>query len=203
VKSAIALTCPRHHWTNWTNEKRNRVRFLERIFSQLTKMKTKRLLRFWKGLLFDRPIVFALRPPPSSTSALVRSKRQKVICLPDRQLQQAKFICKAWSLSVSELQLTAPANAGVQKAESVCKYWRLSVSELHTYFVEEEVYKICRRSRSPGSVPVAVFERPQLVCPKADLFGRPLQHCIGRSKICRVPPPFRAPTAAVCRFSKS
>jgi hypothetical protein len=38
---------------------------------------------------------------------------------------------------VSELQLTAPANAGVQKAESVCKPWRLSVSELHTYFVEK------------------------------------------------------------------
>jgi hypothetical protein len=38
---------------------------------------------------------------------------------------------------VSELQLTAPANAGVQKAESVCKSWRLSVSELHTYFVEK------------------------------------------------------------------
>ncbi len=79
---------------------------------------------------------------------------------------------------MSELQLTAPANAGVQKAESVYKSWRLSVSELHTYFVEEEVYKICRRSRSPGSVPVAVSERPQLVCPKADLFRRPLQHCI-------------------------
>jgi hypothetical protein len=54
-----------------------------------------------------------------------------------RQLQQAKFICKSWSLSVSELQLTAPANAGVQKAESVCRSWRLSVSELHTYFVEK------------------------------------------------------------------
>jgi hypothetical protein len=38
---------------------------------------------------------------------------------------------------VSELQLTAPANAGVQKAKSVCKSWRLSVSELHTYFVEK------------------------------------------------------------------
>lgn len=38
---------------------------------------------------------------------------------------------------MSELQLTAPANAGVQKAESVCKSWRLSVSELHTYFVEK------------------------------------------------------------------
>ncbi len=38
---------------------------------------------------------------------------------------------------MSELQLTAPANAGVQKAESVCKPWRLSVSELHTYFVEK------------------------------------------------------------------
>lgn len=38
---------------------------------------------------------------------------------------------------MGELQLTAPANAGVQKAESVCKPWRLSVSELHTYFVEK------------------------------------------------------------------
>jgi hypothetical protein len=38
---------------------------------------------------------------------------------------------------VSELQLTAPANAGVQKAESVCKSWSLLVSELHTYFVEK------------------------------------------------------------------
>jgi hypothetical protein len=42
---------------------------------------------------------------------------------------------------VSELQLTAPANAGVQKAESVCKSWRLSVSELHTYFVEKRYTK--------------------------------------------------------------
>jgi len=38
---------------------------------------------------------------------------------------------------VSELQLTAPANAGVQKAKSVCKPWRILVSELHTYFVEK------------------------------------------------------------------
>jgi len=89
-----------------------------------------------KGLthLCDCP---ALRPPPSSTSALVRSKRQKFICYTDRQLQQAKFICKPWSLSVSELQLTAPANAGVQKAKSVCKPWSLLMSELHTYFVEK------------------------------------------------------------------
>jgi hypothetical protein len=72
---------------------------------------------------------------------LVRSKRQKVICLPNRQLQQAKFICKPWSLSVSELQLTAPANAGVQKAKSVCKPWSLLVSELHTYFVEKSYIK--------------------------------------------------------------
>jgi len=79
---------------------------------------------------------------------------------------------------VSELQLTVQVNAGMQKAKSVCKPWSLLVSELHPYFVEEEVYKICRRSRSPGFVPVAVFERPQLVYPKADLFGRPLQHCI-------------------------
>ena len=42
---------------------------------------------------------------------------------------------------MSELQLTAPANAGVQKAESVCKPWRLSVSELHTYFVEKRYIK--------------------------------------------------------------
>lgn len=42
---------------------------------------------------------------------------------------------------MSELQLTAPANAGVQKAESVCKSWRLSVSELHTYFVEKRYIK--------------------------------------------------------------
>ena len=42
---------------------------------------------------------------------------------------------------MSELQLTAPANAGVQKAESVCKPWRLSVSELHTYFVEKRYTK--------------------------------------------------------------
>ncbi len=42
---------------------------------------------------------------------------------------------------MSELQLTAPANAGVQKAESVCKSWRLSVSKLHTYFVEKRYTK--------------------------------------------------------------
>jgi hypothetical protein len=72
---------------------------------------------------------------------LVRSKRQKFICYTDRQLQKAKSICKSWSLSVSELQLTAPANAGVQKAESVCKSWRLSVSKLHTYFVEKRYTK--------------------------------------------------------------
>jgi hypothetical protein len=83
---------------------------------------------------------------------LVRSKRQKVICLYHRQLQQAKFICKSWSLLVSEL---------------------------HTYFVEKkEVHRICCRSHSRGSASFAVSERPQLVCPKANLFGRPLQHCI-------------------------
>jgi len=38
---------------------------------------------------------------------------------------------------MSELQLTAPANAGVQKAKSICKPWSLLVSELHTYFVEK------------------------------------------------------------------
>jgi uncharacterized protein YbdZ (MbtH family) len=132
--------CLPHHWTNWTNEKRNPVRFLERIFSQLAKMRTKRLLRRWKGVLFDRPIVlrFAL-PLPAPPRWFDRSS--KSLSLPDRQLQQAKFICKSWSLLVSELQLTAPANAGVQKAESVCKPWRLSVSELHTYFVEKRYIK--------------------------------------------------------------
>jgi hypothetical protein len=44
-------TCPPHHWTSyWTNEKRTRLRFLERIFSQVQAMKTKRLVRRWKGV---------------------------------------------------------------------------------------------------------------------------------------------------------
>jgi hypothetical protein len=49
---------------------------------------------FFGGLigLPDRP---SLRSPPKKTSVLVRSKRQKVICYTDRQLQQAKSICKS------------------------------------------------------------------------------------------------------------
>lgn len=42
------------------SEKRNRVRFLERIFSQVQALKTKRLLRRWKGVS-DRPICSSSR----------------------------------------------------------------------------------------------------------------------------------------------
>jgi len=134
---------------------------------------------FFRGFDLLLRSLLASLSPEKNLRVFYRSKRQKVICYTDRQLQQAKFICKPWSLLVSELQLTAPANAGVQKAESVCKPWRLSVSELHTYFVEKkEVHRICCRSHSQGSASFAVSERPQLASPKADLFGRPLQHYI-------------------------
>jgi hypothetical protein len=85
-------------------------------------------------------------------------------------LQKAKSICKSWSLSVSELQLTAPATAGVQKAKSVCKPWSLLVSELHTYFVEK------RYTESVGNPVVKELQGYSGFFRGFDLFTRSLLH---------------------------
>jgi hypothetical protein len=100
-------------------------------------MRTKRLLRVWTRVISVISIAlhFAL-PCPAPPCWFDRSAKRLSVCI-TVNCSKAKSICKSWSLSVSELQLTAPANAGVQKAESVCRSWRLSVSKLHTYFVEK------------------------------------------------------------------
>ncbi len=81
---------------------------------------------------------------------MVRSKRQKVICYIDRQLQQSKVCLQVLEPTRERAAIDCASKCRCAEGKVCLQALEPTRERAAHLFCGEEVHRICRRSRSPG-----------------------------------------------------